>query len=189
MRTTAGKTLTMLGAVVATAGLLLAGGPALASSHATTISRGKITTGPEVIYGTIHGKAATVAAPVIPLRLAGLVNAVGSVTLGGGNSKRHHLNSSAGRLNIIQTGKPQQKETENTATCYLTFTEAFALNVTGGTGKFTGASGPGAVQVYFAGFAKRYKSGPHKGQCNPNSQPYPAGAVASFLLTVALTVK
>ena len=57
------------------------------------------------------------------------------------------------------------------------------------TGKFAGTSGPGAVQVYFAGYGPRYTSGPHKGQCNtsPNAPELAKGAVASFVLSAVLT--
>jgi hypothetical protein len=56
------------------------------------------------------------------------------------------------------------------------------------TGKFAGASGPGAVQVAFAETAPRFTSGSKKGQCNPNGKPIAKSAVASFLASLVLTV-
>ena len=57
------------------------------------------------------------------------------------------------------------------------------------TGKFAGATGPGAVRVHFAGYVPRYKSGAKKGQCNtsPNAPELAKGAVVSFLLSAVLT--
>jgi hypothetical protein len=65
------------------------------------------------------------------------------------------------------------------------------VNVVGSksTGAFAGASGPGAAQIYFAAYAPRFKSGPHKGQCNGKAPPLAKGAVASFLASAVLTVK
>ena len=58
------------------------------------------------------------------------------------------------------------------------------------TGKFAGATGPGAYQITFAAFAPRFKSGKHKGQCNTsnNAVPLAKGAVATFLAAGVITV-
>lgn len=170
-----------------TAVVVLAAGPALASSQAST----KSVTGPEVISGALYGKAALPNNLVIPVRLRGVVGAHGTLTVNGSNSKTHTVSSSAGNLVVQQTGKPQSTQTENTKTCFFTFTQYVTFSVLGGksTGAFAGASGPGAAQVYFAAFEPRYASGKHKGQCNGNANPIAKGAVASFLASIVLTVK
>lgn len=169
-----------------TAVLVLAGTPALASSHASAKTR----TGPELISGMVTGKAAVANAPTIPLRFQGVVSARGVVNLGGGSSKMHTLSSSAGKFTVLATGK-QSSQTANKKTCHFTFTQDVTYNVVGSksTGAFAGASGPGAAQIHFAGFEPRFKSGPHKGQCNGNAPPLAKGAVASFLASTVLTVK
>jgi len=178
--------LAALGVAGGTAVLVLAGTPALASSHASAKTR----TGPEVISGMLTGKAALVKAPKVPVTFVGLVNARGVVNLGGGSSKMHTVSSSAGKFTVLGTGK-QSSQTVNKKTCHFTFTQDVTYNVVGSksTGAFAGASGPGAAQIYFAAFEPRFKSGPHKGQCNGNAPPLAKGAVASFLASTVLTVK
>jgi hypothetical protein len=174
-------------AIVASA---LAVGPALASSHAG--ASGKIT-GPEVIAGTVHGKAALANSPKIPLVWQGLVSTQSVVTLGGGGSPHKGavktLSSPAGNLTVMVSKAPTQSQSFNTKNCHLTFTQDIPVTVVGSksTGGFAGASGPGAAQISFAATAPRYKTGPKKGQCNPNGQPIAKTAVASFLASLVLT--
>jgi hypothetical protein len=183
----------MIRALAAAGGIAvvaLAAVPALASSgHAT-----KSITGPEVIAGTVHGKAALANAPVIPLKLTGLVVTRSSVNLGGsgahlGGTKT--LRTSAGKLTVKVTAKPQTTQSINPRTCRESFANYIVVSVVGGksTGTFAGASGPGAVQIFFRATAPRFTSGSHKGQCNPNGQPRAKGALASFLASVVLTTK
>lgn len=180
------KKIAALGAAGGLVVLVLAGTPALASSHAGATTR----TGPEVISGALHGKAALAKAPKVPLTFAGLVSARGVVSLGGGNSKTHTLVSSAGKFTVLGTGK-QTSQTANKKTCHFTFTQDVTYNVVGSesTGAFAGASGPGAARIHFAGYEPRFTSGPHKGQCNGQAPPLAKGAVVSFLASTVLTVK
>jgi hypothetical protein len=176
-----------LAVVSSTAALVLSGGTALASSHAGARS----VTGPEVISGALHGKAAVANNPIVPVTLRGVVSAHGTLSLGTSKSKTHTVSSSAGNLVVQGTGYKHATQTENMKTCRFTFTQDITFNVLGGksTGAFAGTSGPGAAQVYFAAFEPRYTSGKHKGQCNGNANPLAKGAVASFLASVVLTVK
>jgi hypothetical protein len=177
-------------AVTGAASMALAAGvPALASSHANT--SGDVT-GPEVIAGTVHGKAALVNAPTIPLTLRGLVNTSSVVTLGGGGPHPGDVKTlvtPAGKLTVMVTAQPTHSQSFNTETCRFTFTQDIVLSVVGSksTGEFAGASGPAAVQVSFGATAPRYTTGPKKGQCNPNGRPLAEGAVASFLGSAVLT--
>jgi hypothetical protein len=177
-----------LGALAVAGGLatlVLAAAPALASSHASAATR----TGPEVISGTVTGKAALVKAPKIPVTFAGLVTARGVISLGSSASKTHTVPSSAGKFTVLGTGK-QTSQTANKKTCRFTFTQDVTYNVVGSksTGTFAGASGPGAAQIYFAAYEPRFTSGPHKGQCDGKAPPLAKGAVASFLASTVLTI-
>lgn len=178
-------------AMAGVASVALAGAPALASSHAST---GKARTGPEVIFGAVHGRAALVNAPVIPLRLRGVVNTRSVVNLGGkgphkGDTKT--LRTGAGKLTIMVTRRPQNTHSLNPKTCRISFGTDIRLTVVGSrsTGAFAGASGPGAVQVSFGATAPRFKSGPKKGKCNFHGRPKTKGAVATFLGSLVLTVR
>jgi hypothetical protein len=170
---------------------LVAGAPALASSHA---SMGKAVTGPEVISGTVHGKAAVVKAPRIPLKWQGLVTTKSVINLGGGGGPHKGavktLTSPAGNLTVMVSSKPTHSQSFNSKTCRFSFTQDIPVTVLGSksTGSFAGASGPGAVQVHFAETGPRYKSGPKKGQCNPNGKPIAKTAVANFLASLVLTI-
>jgi hypothetical protein len=172
------------------AAVALAGLPALASSGAAA----KPLTGPEVMAGTVHGKAALASAPVIPLKLSGLVATRSSVHLGGSGPSKggtKTFKTPAGNLTLLVTAKPRVTQSLNPATCRESFADYVVGSVAGGksTGAFAGASGPFAVQVAFSATAPRFKTGPNKGKCNPNGQPSPKGAVASFLGSLVLTAK
>jgi hypothetical protein len=168
----------------------LASVPALASSgHAA-----KSITGPEVIAGTVHGKKALANAPVMSLKLTGVVAAHSSINLGGsgpGPGSTKTFKTSAGKLTVKITAKQQTTQSLNPRTCLETFANYVVVSVVGGksTGAFAGASGPGAAQIFFRATAPRFTSGPHKGQCNPNGQPKAKGAFASFLGSLVVTTK
>jgi hypothetical protein len=174
-----------------TAALVLAAAPALASSQAPS----KAITGPEIASGAVYGKPATVNNPIIPLTWRGLVNAHGVFSTGGGGppkkGQQHTFTTSAGNLTVVVTAAPTSSQSFNASACHFSFTTYVVFAVAGGqsTGEFAGTSGPGAVQVYFAGYVPRYTSGPKKGQCNgsSNAPELTKGAVASFLLSAVLT--
>lgn len=173
---------------VASAGLMLASvGTALAGSAAKPV------TGPEVISGSAYGKAAIANVTPIPLTFAGVVATTDrGFKLGGGNSNTHTLATPAGRVTVTGIGKPANTQSMNSRTCHFTYTSRQQFNFVPGksTGKFAGATGPGAYQVFFGAYASRYKSGKHKGQCDTasNAQPLAKGAVARFLVAGVLTV-
>jgi hypothetical protein len=173
-----------------TAALVFSGVPALASSHAPS----KPITGPEIASGVIHGKRATANNPIIPVAWRGLVTAHGVFSTGGGppprKGQRHTFTTSAGNLRVVVTARPVNTQHFNVKACHFSFATYVVFAVLGGrsTGRFAGTSGPGAVQVRFAGFGPRHKSGPKKGQCNtsPRAPELAKGAVASFRLSAVL---
>jgi hypothetical protein len=184
-----GMKLGALAAAGSFAALALAAAPAQASTrHAS-----RWITGPEVVYGAAYGRAATANTPHIPLRLRGVVNTsdLGFV-LGHGGGKKHALRTRAGKLAVQITGRTGTTARANRRTCRESFNENQTFRVLGGrsTRKFAGASGPGAVQIYFAAFAVRYKSGPKKHECDFKSgRVRSKGAVARFLATSVLKVR
>ena len=173
-----------------TAALVFSGVPALASSHAPS----KPITGPEIASGVIHGKRATANNPIIPVAWRGLVTAHGIFSTNGGpppkKGQRHTFTTSAGNLTVVVTAKPTNTQHFNVKACHFSFATYVVFAVRGGrsTGRFAGTSGPGAVEVYGAGYVPRYTSGKHKGQCNtsPNAPERAKGAVATFLLSAVL---
>ncbi len=174
--------------VAASAALMLAGvSPAFASTAA------KPATGPEAISGAAYGKAAIANVTPIPLTFAGVVATTDrGFVLGNGGGNTHTLVTPAGKLTVTGTGAQSTTQTFNTRTCFFTYTvrQQFKFVPGKSTGKFAGASGPGAYQVYFGAYAPRYTSGKHKGQCNTGSnvQPLAKGAIATFLAAGVLTV-
>ena len=177
-----------IGGIVAavSAALALASvAPAFASTAAKTM------TGPEAISGSAHGAAAIANVTPIPLTLAGVVATTDhGFVLGNGNSNTHTLTTPAGKLTVTGTGKQMNTQTMNTKTCYFSYTSRQTFNFVPGksTGKFAGASGPGAYQIYFAAYEPRFTSGKNKGACNFNANPLAKGAVATFLAAGVLTV-
>jgi hypothetical protein len=169
-----------------TAALVLTAAPALASSNSVT--------GPEVVYSVIYGKAAAANTPVFPVTWRGLVSAHGTFSPTGPTPKKGQhftFTTSAGNLAVVVTATPTSSQSVNLKACHFSFTTYVVFKVVGSqsTGKFAGASGPGVVEVYGAGYGPRYTSGPHKGQCNtsPNAPELAKGAVGSFLLSAVLT--
>jgi hypothetical protein len=170
--------------------LLLAGG-ALA---ATTTGASSSVTGPEVVSGKVYGKAAVANVTHIPLTLSGMVATTDrGFVLGPGGGNTHTLTTPAGKLTVRGSGKEAQAQSVNAKTCRITFTnrQQFSFVPSLSTGKFAGASGPGAYLITFSAFVPRFTSGKHKGQCNlgNNVQPLAKGAVATFLAAGVITVK
>lgn len=180
----AGSLIGAAGAIV----LLVGGGSAVASAGAHTS-----VTGPEVVSGEVHGKAAIASTTHIPLTLAGVVATTDrGFVLGNGSSNTHTLATAAGNLTVRGTSKQYVTQSMNAKTCRFSYIarQQFTFVPSLSTGKFAGATGPGAYQVHFAAYAPRYTSGKHKGQCNTSSNvtPLPGGAVASFLAAGVITV-
>jgi hypothetical protein len=172
------------------AALVLAGTPALASTHAHS----KPVTGSEQAYGMIYGKPATASNPTIPLVWGGLVGANGVFTPNGpapGKGQHHTFDTSAGKLTVVVTAAPTNGQTANPKTCQFSYTTNVDFAAVGrqSTGEFARASGQGAVQVSESGYVPRYTSGKKKGQCDtsPNAPELNKGAVASFSLSAVLT--
>jgi hypothetical protein len=170
--------LALAGAAMA---LMMSGGTALAGTP--PMHHHRTTTGPEAIFGAVFGRAANAHKPVIPVKLVGVVDTTGFVFVRPG--RFHTIPTRAGRLNVLDIGKPQIHQTVNFRTCLATFTLRQVALVVGGTGAFWHAHGPAAYQLFHAAFFPRS----HKGKCWFKTRPLDRGAVLSFLGTAVLTVK
>ena len=106
--------------VGAAGAILLAGGGLADASTSAPAS----VTGPEVISGTVHGKAALANSPHIPLKLTGVVatSEPGFVLGGSGNKRTHTLTTKAGDLTVRATGKQHVVQTLNAKTCRFSYT-------------------------------------------------------------------
>jgi len=178
------------GSLIGAAGaaLVLAGsGLAIASSSAAA----KIT-GPEVLSGSVRGKAALANDPHIPLAIVGAVVTTdrGFVLGNTPANKPHTVTTPVGKLTVKPIGKQAQTSSVDPRTCRASFAlrQKFTFDPGLSTGKFAGATGPGAYQLSFTATVPRYTSGKNKGQCNPNGNPLAKGAVASFLVAGVITV-
>jgi hypothetical protein len=179
--------ITALAVAASAAALVLAATPALASGPEAPTA----ITGPETAYGVVYGKAATI--PIIPMGWRGQVATRGIFVPRGKPPKRGQnvtFRTWAGKLVTVVTTTPTTRQTFNLNTCYFTYTTDVTFSVVSNksTRKFAGVSGPGAVEIYFAGYAPRLTFGPKKGQCNtnPNAPELAQGAVASALLSAVL---
>jgi hypothetical protein len=165
--------------------------PTLASSHPAGVAS---TITPEIASGALYGKPATAQFVTIPLSWQGLVDTHGTFNGQGGppaKGAEHAFLTKAGKLVVLVTATPQQRQSFNSTTCHFTYTTTVAFDTVPNksTGKFAGATGPGAVKVFFAGYVPRYKSGSKKGKCNtsPTAPELAKGAVATFVLSAVLT--
>ena len=177
----------LIGAAAAV--LLVAGGGLAVASAGSSAS----VSGPEVVSGTVHGKAALANTPHIPLTLTGVVSTRDrSFVLGNGHSNTHTLVTAGGKLGVKGSGKQTSSQSVNSKTCHVTYIvrQKFNFVPSLSTGAFAGAMGPGAYQITFSAYVPRYKSGNHKGQCNfgNNVQPLTKGAVANFLAAGVITL-
>ncbi len=165
-------------AVIAASVTFLAAGPATAGTWAPV-------RGNEYIGGVVYGQPAIDQTPVIPLTFSGLVRTGARFALPASNHPGAIIRTRKGDVSARLTGA-MSTSSHLYSDCYLITTQYSALEVTGGTGAFRGAHGRGHVHLFFAAFVPRYKSGRHKGQCNPNASPTgPQGAEAG--LTASIT--
>jgi hypothetical protein len=169
-------------AVIAVSVTFLAAGPALAGTYGPV-------RGNEYIGGVVYGQSAINQTPVIPLTFSGLVRTHARFALPARSHPGATIRTPKGDFRARLTGA-MSTSSKVYSDCYLIITQYSALKVTGGTGVFRGAYGRGHVHLFFAAFVPRYKSGRHKGQCNPNASPIaPQGAEAGLTASVTpLTV-
>jgi hypothetical protein len=170
-------------AAAGTAGLVLAGGPALASSAPAHHGGGRF--GQENITGFLSGPRAVSSNPVVPLRLTGVVNTFGTINLGG-NASVTGIATFAGTLTVAH-GNPSPPPQVNFRTCRVTEIIHTWTRVLGSqsTGVFRGARGSGQATVVFSALAPRLRNG----RCNLKAPPLPFGASIAFNASTSLQLQ
>jgi len=160
------KKLVTAAAAVGAAGLVLAGGPAVAASASTAPGNGGHH-GQEFIRGFLRGPTAVSSAPIVPLRLSGVVNARGSINLGG-NSSVADIPTFKGTL-AVEHGNPSPPPQINHRTCRATDTIHTWTRVLGSrsSGVFRGARGRGRATAAFSYILPRLNNG----KCDLNARP------------------
>jgi len=136
----------------------------------------------ESIDGLLAGPGALASAPTVRLRLAGAVNTVGRITLGG-NDPVARISTFEGTL-AAGTGDSMPSQQVDHRTCQVTDTTITPYRVDGrqSSGAFSGAQGIGRAVVVFSAVMPRYRFGPHRGQCDfgRDARPEPFGASITF---------
>jgi hypothetical protein len=146
------------------------------------------TSGTETAHGSISGASALSNSAKFHLTWTGPVNTTGQFSTGGAPPKEgqsHTFKTAAGNLNVKVSAKPVNKQSSNSATCKIAFATTVPYTVTGGTGKFEGATGSGKVVVSFNGTLPKKNDG----KCNMSQQAQPVSGAATATLSGPLTVK
>ena len=174
-------------AVASPASLALTVAPAMASTQASA-------TGPEVVHGALHGKAAWIqggkANPKVPVRFRGLVRTRGVAGLGPSKSRTHTLRTRAGKFSVRIVKEHHSQRVLNPRICRsqdkISFN--FTVNSRKSTGAFADATGRGAGDIVFT---FNYPRRPN-GTCNYSNSAVPSkhGGLIAFRLAVpSLTVR
>jgi hypothetical protein len=169
--------------ITVTAAVLTLGLAAIPAASAAVAS-GK--SGTEVIQGSTTKLSVIQAnAPVVPLKAYGVVDAYGTINLGGPTNGRSTLYFHAGNLRVKHTQTRSTKPSFNLKSCVFSQVESGVYTVVGGTGKFYGAKGNGKYVVDFTVKFARLKNG----KCNTSQSAVPIGGKISFLAYGPLSVR
>ena len=182
-----------LAAVIVASGaaVLLAGAPALAGTPA---AHPAWVTGPEVVHGALHGRAAFIEATRrvtrIPVRFRGVVSTHGVIALNGSGSRHESISTRVGRFAVRLMHSHQHARVLNRRICRLAFTEhvTFAVRPGHSTGAFHQATGKGVARIRFV-FNFNHRA---NGKCDfsNNAKPRKHGGRISFTAVVPrLTVR
>jgi hypothetical protein len=175
----------LIGVGVAALAMALTAGTA-ASASASTPAGHHHRSGIEVTVGTTHNLAIIEAnVSVLPVTAYGVVDTHGTIALSGPATGTSTFDYRVGTLTVdhTQTSGGTQP-TLNPKTCVDSLAEAGVYTVTGGTGKFYGATGHGWYKLYIAVKAPRLANG----QCNTSQSAQPVSGVIRFLAYGSLSV-
>lgn len=151
----------------------------------------------QIVAGQVTGAAAVAKTTVIPLKLTGVVDTTGTVTLPNTNATHVTVTfaTKAGNL-VVAASAPDANAAPtvvNAAQCRgkSTIHATYTVDGSTSTGTFAGATGSGKATVVFEADGPKYTSGSQNGQCNMsnNAQPLATGALATFAAAGPLTLK
>jgi hypothetical protein len=176
-------------AVLVLAGCSSSGGGATAPAT----SKPAVTSGIEMIAGTVTDTAANAGNPAFRLTFRGPVNTTATAVLGGSSPEKgqhRRYATAAGNLAVVVSGTVTTEPVLLSATaCRYSFTTIVSYTVDGqmSTGKFAGAAGHGTVTVTEQADDPKLASG----KCNESSNAPPAAGTVTGMLTGGgpLTVK
>jgi hypothetical protein len=171
---------------VAIAAISVAGLAAASSAGSTSAT----TTGVERAYSVITGKAAEANVLVFYATWSGPVKTTGTFEPSGPPPKQGEsvtFVTKAGNLAVQVNSAPKNTQTISNKTCKALYGTKVPYKITGGTGKFTGATGHGAIVVAFHARLPKLASG----QCNQSrsAAPVPGTVAATFSLRGPITVR
>lgn len=171
---------------VAIAAISVASLAAASSSSSTSAT----TSGVERAYSMITGKAAEANVLVFHATWSGPVHTTGTFEANGSPPKQGEsftLVTKAGNLTVQVSSAPKNIQTISNKTCLAAYGIRLPYKITGGTSKFTGATGHGAVVVAYHARLRKLASG----QCNQShsAAPVPGTIAATFSLSGPITVR
>jgi hypothetical protein len=162
------------------------------TSSASPAGTPAVISGTEHGYGKITGAAAVANVSTFSVTYTGPVATTGTFNTSGPNPAKgqtHTFATKAGDLTLQVSGTPGnvQKSIGPASSCGFEFGTTVPYTVTGGTGKFAGATGHGTVVVTFTADLPKLANG----KCNTSksAQPIASTAVGVFSLSGPLTVK
>jgi hypothetical protein len=129
----------------------------------------------------LNGSTTNVTSSAIPITAHGVSDTHGSVKTSGSDSKGT-LHLADGTLDVDHTAGSGPTHV-NKAACSATSVMNGTYKVTGGTGKYKGATGHGDFAITFAGNFS------HNGKCNLSANASPSSGKLSFHATGTWTVK
>lgn len=171
-------------AVLVTAAGMAAAGCGSSASTATTRS------GTQAVSGTVSGPAAAASSATVPLTLAGLVSATGSITLVSSSQQQTAtITTGQGDLAVTRTAGHTSTRLLSTKTCRFSvgLRAVYTVNGSKSTGKFRHATGSGDVTVLYTARVPRKPDG--SCDVSVSARPVKADARVSFAAKGPLTLR
>jgi len=191
--TMTGQEIVKAAAALAAAVLVLAGCSSPGGRAAAPATpKPTVTSGIEMITGTVTDTAANAGNPAFRLTFRGPVNTTGTAVLGGSSPEKgqhRRYATAAGNLAVVVSGTVTTELLLSATSCRYSFTTIVSYTVDGqmSTGKFAGAAGHGTVTVTEQADDPKLANG----ECNESSKAQPVAGTVTDMLTGGgpLTVK
>jgi hypothetical protein len=131
---------------------------------------------------TISGSSTNLSSSTLPVTATGVVSTTGSLPLDT-SSLSIVIKFAAGDLDLTHSKGTMPPPVVNTANCSASQVETGTYTVTGGTGKFSGATGHGDFKISFAGVFPKTS-----GACTITQSSTPVSGTMAFRASGPLTV-